>query len=88
MWNEYNKLNISQSKLKGPKNKLQEEKKINYGSVLDNLSTHEPTTWHFDPTTHSPNKPSAVTIYFCDIPTQSGQIIRPPKNVTFLPKLL
>ncbi len=50
---------------------------------LDDPSTHEPTMWHFDPTKPPPDKLSDVTIYYCNILSQSGQIVRPPQSVTF-----
>ncbi len=47
---------------------------------------HPPTNRPRDISTQTkrpPNEPSAVKIYYCDIPSQDGQIVCPPQNVTF-----
>ncbi len=52
------------------------------------LTIRPPTNRPRDISTHTirpPDKPSAVTIYYCDILSQSGRIVRPPKIVTFQP---
>jgi hypothetical protein len=52
------------------------------------LMIRPPTNRPRDISTHTirpPNKPSAVTFYYCDIPSQGGRIVRPPKIVTFRP---
>jgi hypothetical protein len=59
------------------------------GSVpLGALTIRPPTNRPRDISTHTirpPDKPSAVTFYYCDIPSQGGRIVRPPKIVTFRP---
>jgi hypothetical protein len=52
------------------------------------LTIRPPTNRPCDISTHTirpPDKPSAVTFYYCDIPSQGGRIVRPPKIVTFWP---
>jgi hypothetical protein len=52
------------------------------GSLTIRPPTNQPND-NSTQTKHAPDKPSAVTIYHCDIPSQSGQIVRPPIIVTF-----
>jgi hypothetical protein len=50
------------------------------------LTIHPPTNRPHDISTQTkrpPDKLSAVTFYYCDIPSQSGRIVRPPQIVTF-----
>ncbi len=52
------------------------------------LTIRSPTNRPRDISTHTirpPDKPSAVTFYYCNIPSQGGRIVRPPKIVTFRP---
>jgi hypothetical protein len=52
------------------------------------LTIRPPTNRPRDISTHTirpPDKPSAVTFYYCDIPSQGGRIVHPPKIVTFRP---
>jgi hypothetical protein len=52
------------------------------------LTIRPPTNRPRDISTHTicpPDKPSAVTFYYCDISSQGGRIVRPPKIVTFRP---
>jgi hypothetical protein len=52
------------------------------------LTIRPPTNRPRDISTHtirSPDKPSAATFYYCDIPSQGGWIVHPPKIVTFRP---
>jgi hypothetical protein len=52
------------------------------------LTIRPPTNRPRDISTHTirpPDKPSAVTFYYCDIPSQGGRIVRPPNIVTFPP---
>ncbi len=56
--------------------------------IVGALTIRPPTNRPRDISTHTirpPDKPSAVTFYYCDIPSQGGQIVRPPKIVTFRP---
>ncbi len=52
------------------------------------LTIRPPTNRPRDILTHTirqPDKTSAVTFYYCDILSQGGRIVRPPKIVTFRP---
>ncbi len=52
------------------------------------LTIRPPKNRPRDISTHTirpPDKPSAVTFYYCDIPSQGGRIVHPPKIVTFRP---
>jgi hypothetical protein len=53
------------------------------------LTIRPPTNRPRDISTHTirpPDKPSAVTFYYCDIPSQGGRIVRPPKIVQYRTK--
>ncbi len=64
------------------------QRKIHREKVNGALTIRPPTNGPCDISTHTirpPDKLSAATFYYCDIPSQGGGIVCPPKIVTFHP---
>jgi hypothetical protein len=66
----------------------QKESDVSSYEVAGALTIRPPTNRPHDISTHTirpPDKLSAMTFYYCDIPSQKGRIVRPPQIVTFRP---